>query len=56
VAFWLHGRWDRLLDTMDSRPGVGDSFPVPSPNGRPTPAVGQDNGRDQGSTGSAGLK
>ena len=27
VAFWLHGRWDRLLDTMDSRPGVGDGFP-----------------------------
>jgi hypothetical protein len=35
VAFWLHGRWDRLLDTMDSRPGVGDGFPVPALNGRP---------------------
>jgi hypothetical protein len=29
VAFWLHGRWDRLLDTMDSRPGVGDGFLLP---------------------------
>ena len=39
VAFWLHGRWDRLLDTMDSRPGVGDGFPVPSYNGGPAPAA-----------------
>jgi hypothetical protein len=39
VAFWLHGRWDRLLDTMDSRPGVGAGFPVPSPNGGPAPAA-----------------
>ena len=39
VAFWLHGRWDRLLDTMDSRPGVGDGFPVPSPNGGPAPTA-----------------
>ena len=39
VAFWLHGRWDRLLDTMDSRPGVGIGFPVPSPNGGPAPAA-----------------
>jgi len=38
VAFWLHGRWDRLLDTMDSRPGVGAGFPVPSPDGGPAPA------------------
>ena len=31
VAFWLYGRWDRLLDTMDARPGVGRGFPkVPS--------------------------
>ena len=37
VAFWLHGRWDRLLDTMDSRPGVGIGFPVSSPNGAPAP-------------------
>jgi len=35
VAFWLHCRWDRLLDTMDSRPGVGAGFPVPAPNGGP---------------------
>jgi hypothetical protein len=37
VAFWLHGRWDRLLDTMDSRPGVGDGFPSPAPDGGPAP-------------------
>jgi hypothetical protein len=49
VTFWLHGRWDRLLDTMDSRPGVGGGFPVPSANGGPAPAAGQDNGCDQGS-------
>src|SRR5690349_15227648 len=42
VAFWLHGRWDRLLDTMDSRPGVGDGFPVPAPDGGPTPAADED--------------
>ncbi|MDR0346366.1 MAG: hypothetical protein LBI49_25260 [Nocardiopsaceae bacterium] len=23
VAFWLHGRWDRVLDTVDARPGAG---------------------------------
>jgi len=27
VAFWWHGRWDRLLDTVDSRSGVGRDFP-----------------------------
>jgi len=42
VAFWLHGRWDRLLDTMDSRPGVGLGFPVPAPNGGPAPAADED--------------
>lgn len=26
VAFWLHSRWDRLLDTVDSRSGVGQDF------------------------------
>ena len=39
AAFWLHGRWDRLLDTMDSRPGVGAGFPVPSPDGGPAPGA-----------------
>jgi hypothetical protein len=39
VAFWLHGRWDRLLDTMDSRPGVGDGFPVPPGAAGPVPAA-----------------
>jgi len=23
---WLHGRWDRVLDTMDSRAGMGRDF------------------------------
>jgi hypothetical protein len=31
AAFWLHARWDRVLDAMDSRPGVGRDFPVPLP-------------------------
>jgi hypothetical protein len=26
VALWLHSRWDRVLDTMDSRPGPGNDF------------------------------
>jgi len=56
VAFWLHGRWDRLLDTMDSRPGVGDGFPVPPPNGSSATAFGQAHRRDQGSTGPVGLE
>jgi hypothetical protein len=30
-----------LLDTMDSRPGVGDGFPVSPPNGGPAPAPDQ---------------
>jgi hypothetical protein len=47
AGFWLHGRWDRVLDTMDSRPGVSHHFPVPSPNGRPGTAAGEDNGPDQ---------
>ena len=42
VTFWLHGRWDRLLDTMDSRPGVGSGFPAPLPNGGPAPAADED--------------
>ena len=42
VGFWLHGRWDRVLDTMDSRPGVGYGFPVPPPSGRPGPAGAQE--------------
>jgi hypothetical protein len=29
----------RLLDTMDSRPGVGGGFPVPSPGGGPAPTA-----------------
>jgi hypothetical protein len=26
IALWLHGRWDRVLDTMDSRAGMGRDF------------------------------
>jgi len=47
AGFWLHGRWDRVLDTMDSRPGVGHHFPAPSHNGRPELAADQDTGPDQ---------
>jgi hypothetical protein len=42
AGFWLHGRWDRVLDTMDSRPGVGYGFPAPSPNGSPGPAADEE--------------
>jgi hypothetical protein len=35
VRFWLHGFWDRLLDTADNRPGTGHDFPQPAPPGRP---------------------
>ena len=26
VAFWWHGHWDRLLDGVNSRAGVGRDF------------------------------
>jgi hypothetical protein len=26
VALWLHSRWDRVLDTVDSRAGLGGDF------------------------------
>ena len=48
VALWLHSRWDRVLDTMDSRAGVGNdfltllaqsSFDRPEPSGAPDPAA-----------------
>jgi hypothetical protein len=38
AAFWLHGRWDRLLDGLDSRPGTGRGFPVPALAGPPGPS------------------
>lgn len=41
IGFWLHGRWDRFLDTVDCRPGVGRDFPVPSPRDRGVPARGR---------------
>jgi hypothetical protein len=27
LSFWARGSWDRVLDTMDARPGVGRDFP-----------------------------
>ena len=42
AGFWLHSRWDRVLDTMDSRPGVGYRFPAPSPNGSPGAAADEE--------------
>jgi hypothetical protein len=54
AGFWLHGRWDRVLDTMDSRPGVGHGFPVPPHSGKPGIAADEDNGPDQGSAGPTG--
>ncbi len=35
AAFWLYGRWDRLLDTVDSRSGVGQGFPAAHSGGWP---------------------
>jgi hypothetical protein len=48
AGFWLHGRWDRVLDTMDSRPGVSYDFPAPAPDGRPGLAAGEGNGPGRG--------
>jgi hypothetical protein len=39
VAFFLHGRWDRFLDEVDSRPGVGRDFLVPLPDRGGPPAA-----------------
>lgn len=38
-AFWLHGRWDRFLDAVDSRSGVGHDFLLArtQPPGTPGP-------------------
>jgi hypothetical protein len=54
AAFWLHGRWDQVLDTMDSRPGVGYGFPMTSPNGGAASSADDGDGHDQGSSGPAG--
>ena len=48
VAFWLHGRWDRFLDTVDSRPGVGRDFLVPAPLPRDPGVPAQGRGIPQG--------
>ena len=50
IAFWLHGRWDRLLDTMDSRSGVGRDFRAllaQSSCDRPGTLAEEDPGRDR---------
>jgi hypothetical protein len=44
VAFWLRSCWDRLLDTVDARPGVGHDFLVQLPHGRPA-SSGDENSR-----------
>jgi hypothetical protein len=59
VALWLHGRWDRVLDTMDSRPGVGNGFLAllaQSSFDRPDPAgaAGAAEDRSAGMTGRPG--
>ena len=41
VAFSLFGHWDRVLDTMDSRPGVGRGFPAPTSREGATPGAGR---------------
>jgi len=51
AGFWLHGRWDRVLDTMDSRPGVSFDFPVTSLNGSPVPPAGEGDGDGQARAG-----
>ena len=40
LALWLHSRWDRVLDTMDSRPGVGRGFPALASRQGSTPGTG----------------
>jgi len=52
---WLHGRWDRVLDTMDSRAGVGNDFLTllaqsPVDPARPTGAVDPAADRSAGMT------
>jgi hypothetical protein len=47
AGFWLHGRWDRVLDMMDSRPGVSHDFPLASPAGGAGPASAESNGDGQ---------
>lgn len=45
IALWLHSRWDRVLDTMDSRAGVGRDFLAliaPSSAGRPESSAEED--------------
>ncbi|MGP8000709.1 MAG: hypothetical protein ACLPKI_25820 [Streptosporangiaceae bacterium] len=43
AAFWWHGRWDRLLDGVDSRAGVGRDFALilaQPPGGQPASRAG----------------
>ena len=44
AAFWLHRHWDRVLDTMDSRAGVGQdflAFLAGPPSGHPGPRAAE---------------
>lgn len=44
AAFWLHRHWDRVLDTMDSRAGVGQdflAFLARPPSGHPGPPAAE---------------
>ena len=45
AAFWLHRHWDRLLDTVDSRAGVGQDFAAflaDASSGRPGSPAGEE--------------
>jgi len=45
AAFWWHGRWDRLLDGVDSRAGVGRDFALVLAQpccAQPAPAAAED--------------
>jgi hypothetical protein len=59
LALWLHGRWDRVLDTMDSRAGVGNDFLTllarpPSGPAEASGAADPAGGRSAGVTGTPG--
>jgi hypothetical protein len=56
AGFWLHGRWDRVLDTMDSRPGVGFGFPVPLADRSPVSSAGEGDGDAPGRAGGPGAQ
>ena len=54
AAFWWHGRWDRLLDGVDSRAGVGRDFALVIAQpccAQPAPATAEDGPGDDGELG-----